>query len=69
MTCRLVVAPLTDVNVATCLHHLPATMELSVAEHSFVFGAIGIEQDTKAVLLLRLLLSPTHSQSTRITYH
>jgi hypothetical protein len=67
--CRLVVAPLTDINIATCLDHLSAAMELPVAEHSFVFRAIGIQQDTKAVLLLRLLLGPTNSQSTRITYH
>jgi hypothetical protein len=67
--CRLVVAPLTDVNIATCLDHLSPAMELPVAEHSFVFRAIGIQQDTKAVLLLRLLLGPTHSQPTRITYH
>lgn len=67
--CRLVVAPLTDVNVTTCLNHLSTAMELPVAEHPFVFRAIRIEQDTKAVLLLRLLLSPTHSQSTPITYH
>lgn len=65
----LVVAPLTDVNVTTCLNHLSTAMELPVAEHPFVFRTIGIEQDTKAILLLGLLLSPTHSQSTTITYH
>jgi hypothetical protein len=66
---RLIVAPLTDVNVTTCLNHLSTAMELPIAEHPFVFRSIRIEQDTKAVLLLRLLLSPTHSQSTPITYH
>ena len=67
--CRLVIAPLTDINVTTCLDHLSAAMELSAAEHPFVFRTIGIEQYTKAILLLRLLLSPTHSHSTVITYH
>ena len=41
--CCLVVAPLTDVNVATCLNHLSAAMELPIAEHPLVFRAIGIE--------------------------